>query len=307
MEVEYLWKRPVSSLTCLFFFNRYFSLTGTSIVTISLFSSNLSPSSCGAFHIFREILLVVTEVIVCVLLTVRVYAIYNQNKRIFMYMTLAGLVLAGLALFALFFGSSSTSSVSLTPLGCHTNLDFLPDAAQEAASWEALFLYDTLLFVMLVLKGYEVWRSSRLRVPILNIVLRDGASYFAVMALANLANIFTFYFAGPYTRGGLSTFSSAISVTMMSRLTFNLHANAQSTKNVWSTNQSTVLSTLPSTLPSSYQSTSWQIASSSMNPSENRVERGKGKMKSLQRHTDEPIVVDEERQDDIPMHILRNS
>ncbi|THU84847.1 hypothetical protein K435DRAFT_869872 [Dendrothele bispora CBS 962.96] len=118
-----------------------------------------------------------------------------------------GLVLAGLALFALFFGPSSKSAVSLTPFGCHTNLDFLPHAAQEAASWEALFVYDVLLFIMLVRRGYKVYRSSQ-RIPILDIILRDGASYFVVMALANLANIFTFYLAGPYTRGGLSTFSS---------------------------------------------------------------------------------------------------
>ncbi|KAF8874539.1 hypothetical protein BD779DRAFT_1566256, partial [Infundibulicybe gibba] len=46
------------------------------------------------------------------------------------------------------------------------------------------------------------------------------------MALSNLANILTFYFCGPFLRGGLSTFSTSISVTMMSRLMLNLHETA---------------------------------------------------------------------------------
>jgi len=46
------------------------------------------------------------------------------------------------------------------------------------------------------------------------------------MASCNLANILTFYFAGPFLRGGLSTFASSISVTLMSRLTLNLHRTA---------------------------------------------------------------------------------
>ncbi|THU80629.1 hypothetical protein K435DRAFT_939358 [Dendrothele bispora CBS 962.96] len=118
-------------------------------------------------------------------LTFRIYVVYNQNKKVFIFMISVGLVLAGLAL--TFLPQSYTRS-----------------AAQEAASWEALFVYDVLLFIMLVRRGYKVYRSSQ-RIPILDIILRDGASYFVVMALANLANIFTFY---PYTRGGLSTFSS---------------------------------------------------------------------------------------------------
>ncbi|KAG5734400.1 hypothetical protein E4T56_gene7159 [Termitomyces sp. T112] len=55
---------------------------------------------------------------------------------------------------------------------------------------------------------------------------KDGAIYFAVMAFANLANILTFYLCGPFMRGGLSTFASGISVTMISRLMLNLHENA---------------------------------------------------------------------------------
>ncbi|KAF8874537.1 hypothetical protein BD779DRAFT_251463 [Infundibulicybe gibba] len=61
---------------------------------------------------------------------------------------------------------------------------------------------------------------------LITLLLRDGAIYFAVMALSNLANILTFYLCGPFLRGGLSTFSTSISVTIMSRLILNLHETA---------------------------------------------------------------------------------
>lgn len=47
--------------------------------------------------------------------------------------------------------------------------------------------------------------------------------YFAVMTLSNLPNILTYYFGSNTTRGSLATFTSCMSVTLVSRLMLNLH------------------------------------------------------------------------------------
>ncbi|THU94450.1 hypothetical protein K435DRAFT_668402, partial [Dendrothele bispora CBS 962.96] len=224
MEVEYLWKSFHGPSKYMFLLNRYFSTTGNTIVTISLFSSFLASgpvSSCGVFHLFREILLFLTQVIVCILLTLRIYALYGRKKRVLIYMLSFGFLLGALAFFHLF---GQNSSSSLTSFGCHTQLQFITYVILRLPTfaWEALFIYDSMLLIMMVRKGLKA-RQSLGRIPLLELVLRDGALYYAVMALANLGNILTFYLAGPYMRGGLSTFSSATSVTMMSRLTLNLH------------------------------------------------------------------------------------
>ncbi|KAL0958498.1 hypothetical protein HGRIS_000641 [Hohenbuehelia grisea] len=127
-----------------------------------------------------------------------------------------------------------------TVSGCHIGLS-KSTGIRIAMAWEALLVYDTLLIILTIFKTYETTRRAsnsalggfwrRLWVGhgglnILALVLRDGALYFIVMALANLANILTFYFAGSLLRGGLSTFASIISVTMMSRLMLNLHKSA---------------------------------------------------------------------------------
>ncbi|KAJ4479609.1 hypothetical protein C8J55DRAFT_429355 [Lentinula edodes] len=232
-EVQYLWKRSMGWSTALFFFNRYFAALGNIVVTVSLFSSGLTESvttstdnasiSCRPFHLFREILLVLTQVIVCILLTIRIYALYHCSRRMLIYMLVTGFTLGGLSIFAIFFGQSSQSV--LTPTGCHTQLTLITcvePCASLAAAWEALFLYDSMLFVMTLHKAYKTryeLRQERLRIPLVVIILRDGS----VMALANLINISTFYYAQPFLRGALCTFASSMSVTIMSRLMLNLH------------------------------------------------------------------------------------
>ncbi|RDB22116.1 hypothetical protein Hypma_010737 [Hypsizygus marmoreus] len=82
--------------------------------------------------------------------------------------------------------------------------------------------------------------SEMVSVPELNILyfprriiilafLLTGAIYFAVMALANLANIMTFYSCGPFMRGGLSTFGSSLTPVLCDDdvpLMLNLHEAA---------------------------------------------------------------------------------
>jgi len=61
---------------------------------------------------------------------------------------------------------------------------------------------------------------------LLDIFLRDGALFFAVMALANVANIYTLYFSGPGFKGAFNTASSCIASALCSRLVLNLYEAA---------------------------------------------------------------------------------
>ncbi|KIK56437.1 hypothetical protein GYMLUDRAFT_247932 [Collybiopsis luxurians FD-317 M1] len=99
---------------------------------------------------------------------------------------------------------------------------------------------------MTLRRAYKTRNELRqLRIPLVDIILRDGSLYFGIMAFANAINISTFYvsvnsiipsdynsqplqYPFPYMRGALSTFASSMSVTMMSRLMFNLHKVAES-------------------------------------------------------------------------------
>ncbi|KIK54765.1 hypothetical protein GYMLUDRAFT_249274 [Collybiopsis luxurians FD-317 M1] len=103
-------------------------------------------------------------------------------------------ILVGLSTFSVFFGQSSQSEE--TSMGCHTSLAFIT-SAQVAVAWEALFLYDSMLFGMTLRRAYKTRHELRviqkIRVPLVMIILRDGSLYFGAMAIANAINISMFY------------------------------------------------------------------------------------------------------------------
>ncbi|KIK54768.1 hypothetical protein GYMLUDRAFT_249277 [Collybiopsis luxurians FD-317 M1] len=195
-EVQFLWGRPLNVTLVMFFFNRYFAVLGDIIVAVSLFSNHFTESrysmfrfnrpktddyvSCERFHTFRELMLVVTQVIVCSLLTIRIYALYHKSKRILTVMLSAGCILGGLSVFSIFFGRSSQSEE--TSSGCHTGLTFIT-SVQVAAAWEALFLYDSMLFGITLHRAYKTRHELRvirqIRVPLIIIILRDGKDLYS--------------------------------------------------------------------------------------------------------------------------------
>ncbi|KIK61907.1 hypothetical protein GYMLUDRAFT_42328 [Collybiopsis luxurians FD-317 M1] len=229
-ELQFLWKLPVRPSTVLFFLSRYLAVLGNIVVTVSLFSTSLSESSCQPLHSFHQFLLVVLQIIVGLLLTIRIYVLYHCSKRVLTVLLTIACILVGLSIFATFFGHSNHSGET-SGTGCRAELSFI-SSVQIAAAWEALFLYDSILFGMMLYRAYRTRHELRilrqLRVSLFVIVVRDGSLYFGIMALANALNISTFYYPLPYVRASLSTFASGISITMMSRLFFNLHQIAES-------------------------------------------------------------------------------
>lgn len=219
-EIEYLWKQPKTPSARLFFLNRYLAFFGNICVTVLVFTT-ISVTSCRHYNLVRQVLLIISQIIVCILLTMRIYAIYACSLRILYYMVASAIILVGVSCWSLF----GQKHVDFTPVsGCHIGLD-RDTAIRIASAWEALFIYDTIIFSFTLFKTYKE-RRNHITPDILSLILRDGAIYFAVMAFANLFNILTFYLAPPFLRGSLSSFASCISVTMMSRLMLNLHQTA---------------------------------------------------------------------------------
>jgi hypothetical protein len=128
---------------------------------------------------------------------------------------------------------------SSTLRGCHVATT-PAQAHRIAVAWECLFAFDTLLFVLTAARAFTLAPSGsstsrsplrRLRalveanngLDLVGIVWRDGAVYYAVMALCNLANVITFYASEPLLKGVLSTPSSAVLATLCARLMLNIH------------------------------------------------------------------------------------
>lgn len=223
-EIEYLWKRPKTQSTYWFFLARYFAFFGNIAVTVLGFTLRPQDESCRQYATFRQLMLVLNQALVCILLGLRVYALYGCSNRVLIFLVGSGTLLLGVAFYSLVHKKSTTVEEN----GCHPGFP-RATAIHLASTWEALFLYDCIIFSFTMARTWNRRHNNgitRISVPVVRLVFRDGAIYFAVMAVANLANISTFYFCGPFMAGGLSTFASCISVTMMSRLMLNLHKSA---------------------------------------------------------------------------------
>ncbi|KAJ7624884.1 hypothetical protein FB45DRAFT_1061034 [Roridomyces roridus] len=223
-EIALLWKRTRSMRSYWFFINRYFAFaTGFAIAPLP-FLTRLSTKTCENYSLFRELALVCSQTITCLVMLIRVYALFGRDNRILCCMIAIAACGTGLTIWSLTGQHGARSSVG----GCHFGL-ISSTAHHLAAPWEALFAFDTFLFCLLIYNAYtgRRWMDSGAKLHI--VIIRDGAVYFGVMALTNLANILTYYATsgGWVSPGSLTTLANFLSVTMTSRLILNLHKEAE--------------------------------------------------------------------------------
>ncbi|KII90487.1 hypothetical protein PLICRDRAFT_39043 [Plicaturopsis crispa FD-325 SS-3] len=219
-EVNFIWKRPKSFSAVAFMLNRYLLSSGTVVTTIWHAHLNEvcnldTPSQCNKL---REVLVLLAQVIVILLLTMRTYALYGRNSRILALLVCLALV---------FFAVAIWSAISLAS----SKADPMTVVLDVTVSWWMMFIFDSTVFTLTCLKTYRGRFAHQLQgnMTVTALMFRDGAVYYAVMALTNLANILTYYLANSILlRGVLTAFSNCLSVTLISRLVLNLHKTAHS-------------------------------------------------------------------------------
>jgi hypothetical protein len=266
-EVSHMWSQPISANTLLFLSNRYVALFGNTIVPITNFSGLIDSTSCTSATHVRQALMVLSQVLVSMTLSVRVIALYHSSRPVIVWVAGCGTILACITFWSLvgqhatlirdtpgcYYLISETTYIftALFALGHTSYMLFKNSGIHLAFAWEAQALFDALVFTLTVTRTLKMRKLHNMEISLsgkglLDVFLRDGAIYFAVMALANLANIFTFYFSRPALKGFLSTpaswfvirisawgiltavpnapcFLTSISVTLCSRLVLHLY------------------------------------------------------------------------------------
>ncbi|KAL1672534.1 hypothetical protein EV122DRAFT_294803 [Schizophyllum commune] len=223
-EITRIWRRPKTRGSYLFLLNRYFGFFGGVTVTVLNFCA-MPKETCQSVNLFREIYIVVTQIIVSMLMLIRVYAVFSRDRRVLaglLSYAAVGIALAGWALF----GQSSAAEPAVVKC-----LVYTPEADQPSSLlstvllkglsviWLTMLAYDLIVFVLTA--GKTAWAVRQPRAPpLISILLRDGTS---VLLVSNLANILTYY---PYLKGTLATAVSSLSITLLSRMMLNLHGEA---------------------------------------------------------------------------------
>ncbi|KAF8874529.1 hypothetical protein BD779DRAFT_1678678 [Infundibulicybe gibba] len=216
-EVKYLWTRPKKPSTYWFLANRYFFFSVGIIVALFQFMPPKSPKRSGVF--FNNDL--ISQMASSKLRELQsITADSRGGKPALSIRTddLAGICTIWMLVLAWLVYEYFISFGQLTPLlpqwalspGHKTTATHLTFSCQVGLSyetskrlgmaWAAMFAYDSIVFALTLIKTWRAARNIEIRarrLPMSTLLLRDGAIYFAVMALANLANILTFYARTP--------------------------------------------------------------------------------------------------------------
>ncbi|KAJ7877627.1 hypothetical protein B0H13DRAFT_2668283 [Mycena leptocephala] len=202
-EIEFVWRRPKRLSSFLFIALRYGSLLSnvTMIFLRALMIIELEMFCIGPLVDLFDYLPISTR----------------WNKIVLLFLIAAGLVAVSLGVWSIV-GGSWVLATSVP--GCVYPVS-KQSALRMAGAWEAEFLCDLLVFLFTVLRAYR--QTCKVPGSVLSFMARDGALYFAGLAVVNLGNIMMYHFGNPWTAASLSWFTSTLSVTMVSRLMLRLH------------------------------------------------------------------------------------
>jgi len=223
-EVSCIWMRPKTSTSYLFFVNRYLTLFGHLALLVGVFP--LSNQACSGFLLYRQLLLVVLQVTICAMMSIRVYLLWGRSRMMLFILIGLNVSLLGVAIYSL---ASEGPRTTTMLIGC-TLSTTSEGAIHVAIGWMALLAYDIIVLALLVAKTYSRFIESNLvrsnSSPLLTIVFRDGLLYFGAMVLSGIPNLLSYFLFPPILRGSLSTFANSLAAVIMSRIIFNLHQAA---------------------------------------------------------------------------------
>jgi len=160
------------------------------------------------------------QFVVAVILIMRVYALYDRRRWVIWLF----IIIAGADVAVGCWGVISDGPTTIPPIGQSVPGCMDPVGSKQgvhlAIAWSGQLGFDTLVFFLTLKKSFEIGRTGHR--TLINILLRDGAVYFAIMTAANLGNILTLLLASPISKGVSSTCVNVISATTVSRLMLNL-------------------------------------------------------------------------------------
>ncbi|KAF7368466.1 hypothetical protein MVEN_00169800 [Mycena venus] len=223
-EINLIWRRRKSLSAYSFLLNRYFAfISGIPVSVIPVFVPNDGGENLVSnLEIINSSISL--EVITAGIMIIRVYALYGRSQRVLWFMIGTGASVVAVSVWSV---SGQQESRSMIIGGCHFGLTE-STSYRFAGSWEGLFAFDSAIFGLTIAYAYSAHRLGVRHYNLPTVVVRDGAMYFGLMALSNLANIATYYLVEywPFLPGALATFANCMSVTMISRLILNLHEHA---------------------------------------------------------------------------------
>lgn len=228
VEIERFWKRtPWSLAAILFYLNRYVVLLGYIPIMVFFIAPQIlqRTNSCHAFEIFIQYHLAATHVVISSILVVRTSAIYKDTRWVRLTLVITVILMTINGCIEWYFINKGHTDELIFPdgsrVGC-VNLYSKAQGIELACIWGGLFVLDLMVVVLTIRKTVVLVRDCPGSVNLWANLMRDGAMYFGILSVTNLANILMLVLASPILKSMLPPFINVIASSMMARLMLNL-------------------------------------------------------------------------------------
>ncbi|EMD39234.1 hypothetical protein CERSUDRAFT_72420 [Gelatoporia subvermispora B] len=228
VEIDNFWRGFTLTWVSLFFVvNRYFSLLIVVPVLVELFGYIPEAVMRALVSTARIGIHDLTAI-----LTIRTHALYDRSRYVLGLLLTVGALVGTVGMWSMLSDRSVALDMPLSVDYWHTCDLSLTNGQTErlAIAWSGLLIFDTLVFVLTVfktLKSNAVWRRRGL----FYIIFRDGATYYGILALANIVNVITLIVPVPTAQsralGMFITTTTTVSSVLISRLVLNLRVQGR--------------------------------------------------------------------------------
>ncbi|CCM06021.1 uncharacterized protein FIBRA_08265 [Fibroporia radiculosa] len=234
-EIQCIWRRKFSGATVLFFLNRYLSIIYRILMLLVILPWQYLPQQTA-----DDVITIMLDLILAVFTSLRLYAIWNRDRRILIAVILLGLVSPAANIF---YYTTLQEEAAPPPLyGCAVRVHMSASAGEMSvpvglvvmrladntfsfAIFNCVFAIcsDAIVLILTWLKTAEIQRAfSSAHVKggsISSLIQRDGTVYFLTLLVLNVVNLIAIKFQD---YGCIPALTEVLSSILISRFLLNL-------------------------------------------------------------------------------------
>jgi len=226
-EIRCIWGRKFTWATVLFVLNRYLTLLNRILMIVDMlpwqnFPQATADKTCESVLRLTEVITLILELVSMAFTSLRLYAIWEKDRRIMLVVALLGLVPPAINIYYY-----TTLTIVSTPppfVGCGEYVALTATQSNIIAYFNIAFaiVSDAVVLVLVWLRTYTIMReiSKFGSGPHLStLLLRDGTIYFVSLLILNIANLIAIRFQ---SFGSIPALTSVLTSILISRFFLDL-------------------------------------------------------------------------------------
>ncbi|KAI0078391.1 hypothetical protein K474DRAFT_916439 [Panus rudis PR-1116 ss-1] len=220
-EIELIWKSKWTVTKILYLLSRYSPFIDTPLNLVYYLTPGITPHACTVTYTVATWSTAWGMALSELVLLVRTYAIYSRSRKVLIFLGVLWLLWVGanipiIHIFtkSLRYGDPPTPGLP----GCYATAE----SPIVFASFATLTLFEILIVIMTVRKGYLHFQQGTSRSQLAYVLYRDGVLFFIALLACSLGNVILLVSAPPQYLDLLDTLTRVIHSLICCRILLNI-------------------------------------------------------------------------------------